>query len=106
MKRCIATVCLSGTLEDKLHAGAAAGFDGVEIFENDLVNSRATPHQIRALVTDLGLSIDEDPIVVRYEAQHYAFDKVRCKRIFQENPDRWLDALGWWPDHEQPFPPR
>jgi 4-hydroxyphenylpyruvate dioxygenase len=58
MKRCIATVCLSGALEDKLHAVAAAGFDGVEIFENDLVNARATPHQIRALATDLGLSID------------------------------------------------
>ena len=35
----LATVCLSGTLEDKLTAAAAAGFDGVEIFENDLVTS-------------------------------------------------------------------
>ena len=39
MRRSIATVCLSGTLEDKLAAAAAAGFDGVEIFENDLVAS-------------------------------------------------------------------
>ena len=33
----IATVCLSGTLEDKLAAAAGAGFHGVEIFENDLI---------------------------------------------------------------------
>ena len=31
---------------------------------------------------------------LRYEGQHYAFDSERCKRIFQENPDRWLDAYG------------
>jgi YHS domain-containing protein len=31
---------------------------------------------------------------LRYEGQHYAFDSERCKRIFQENPDRWLDASG------------
>ena len=35
----VATVCLSGTLEDKLAAAAAAGFDGVEIFEPDFVAS-------------------------------------------------------------------
>jgi 4-hydroxyphenylpyruvate dioxygenase len=56
VKRCIATVSLSGTLEDKLKAVAAVGFDGVEIFENDLVNSRATPRQIHQLATDLGRS--------------------------------------------------
>lgn len=31
---------------------------------------------------------------VRYEGLYYAFDRERCKRIFQENPDRWLDAHG------------
>jgi YHS domain-containing protein len=24
----------------------------------------------------------------------YAFDQETCKRIFQENPDRYLDASG------------
>ena len=44
IRRAIATVCLSGTLEDKLDAvAAAAGFDGVEIFENDLIASSSTP---------------------------------------------------------------
>ncbi len=31
---------------------------------------------------------------LRYEGALYAFDGERCKRIFQENPDRWLDAHG------------
>ena len=54
----IATVCLSGTLEDKLTAIAGAGFDGVEIFENDLVASAWSPRRIREQCADLGLSID------------------------------------------------
>ena len=33
-------------------------------------------------------------IKVRYEQRVYAFDRERCKRIFQENPDRFLDATG------------
>ena len=35
-----------------------------------------------------------DAIRVRYEDNIYTFDSERCKRIFQENPDRWLDAYG------------
>jgi 4-hydroxyphenylpyruvate dioxygenase len=54
----IATVCLSGTLDDKLAAAAGAGFDGVEIFENDLVVSPWSPKQIRERCGDLGLSVD------------------------------------------------
>ncbi|MDA3630718.1 TIM barrel protein [Saccharopolyspora sp. WRP15-2] len=57
-RRVIATVCLSGTLEDKLAAAAAAGFDGVEIFENDLIASAASPAEIRQRCADLGLTID------------------------------------------------
>jgi len=44
----IATVCLSGSLVEKLHACAAAGFDGVEIFEPDLVAAEESPEEIRA----------------------------------------------------------
>ncbi|XVU29597.1 bifunctional sugar phosphate isomerase/epimerase/4-hydroxyphenylpyruvate dioxygenase family protein [Actinoplanes sp. CA-054009] len=58
MRTSIATVCLSGTLEDRLDAAAAAGFDAVEIFENDLIASASSPESIRARVHDLGLSID------------------------------------------------
>ena len=58
MRTSIATVCISGTLVDKLHACAEAGFDGVEIFEPDLVASPASPEEIAALAQRLGLSID------------------------------------------------
>jgi 4-hydroxyphenylpyruvate dioxygenase len=58
LRTSIATVCLSGTLEQKLHACAEAGFDGVEIFEPDLVASPASPEEIRALAERLGLSLD------------------------------------------------
>ena len=54
----IATVCLSGTLRDKLDAAARAGFDGVELFEPDLVASSWSPAEIRRHCADLGLSID------------------------------------------------
>ncbi|WP_433786272.1 TIM barrel protein [Actinomycetospora sp. CA-101289] len=54
----LATVCLSGTLEDKLAAAAAAGFDGVEIFEPDLVASPMPPGEVRLRCDDLGLSVD------------------------------------------------
>ena len=54
----LATVCISGTLEDKLTAAAAAGFDGVEICEPDLVASPLSPAQLRVRCADLGLSID------------------------------------------------
>jgi 4-hydroxyphenylpyruvate dioxygenase len=58
MKTSIATVCLSGTLAEKLHACAAAGFDGVEIFEPDLVAAPESPEEVRALADRLGLTLD------------------------------------------------
>jgi 4-hydroxyphenylpyruvate dioxygenase len=57
VQRSIATVSLSGTLEEKLVAAARAGFDGVEIFENDLIACRLAPAEVRLLAEDLGLSI-------------------------------------------------
>jgi 4-hydroxyphenylpyruvate dioxygenase len=56
--RSIATVCLSGTLEDKVTAAAAAGFDGIEVFEPDLIASPWTPAELAARCADLGLTID------------------------------------------------
>ena len=47
MKTSIATVSLSGTLGEKLEAIAAAKFDAVEIFENDLVTFNGTPADVR-----------------------------------------------------------
>ncbi|MEV0204276.1 TIM barrel protein [Streptomyces sp. NPDC050788] len=58
MRTAIATVSLSGTLTEKLTAASRAGFDGVEIFENDLLASRLAPEEVRERCADLGLSID------------------------------------------------
>jgi 4-hydroxyphenylpyruvate dioxygenase len=58
MRRCIATVSLSGMLREKLQAAAAARFDGVEIFENDLLQFPGSPREVRRIAEDLGLTID------------------------------------------------
>ncbi len=56
-KRSIATVSLSGALDEKLRAIAAAGFDAVEIFENDFLSFNGGPRDVGAMCRDLGLSI-------------------------------------------------
>ncbi len=57
MQTSIATVCVSGTLAEKLEAIAAAGFRHVEIFENDLLAFPGSPRDVRRLCDDLGLAI-------------------------------------------------
>lgn len=54
----IATVSLSGTLEDKITAAAAAGFDGIEVFEVDLLGCPWSPAEVRRRCEDLGLAIE------------------------------------------------
>jgi len=58
MRTGIATVCLAGTLREKMQACAVAGFDGIEIFEQDLVTSPLSPEDVRKLAADLGLTLD------------------------------------------------
>ncbi|MBV9444867.1 MAG: sugar phosphate isomerase/epimerase and 4-hydroxyphenylpyruvate domain-containing protein [Streptosporangiaceae bacterium] len=57
MRRSIATISLSGPLEEKLAAAARAGFDAVEIFEGDLITSPLSPADVRLRTADLGLAI-------------------------------------------------
>ncbi len=57
MKTCIATVSISGDFRDKLAAIAAAGFDGIEIFEQDFLTFDASPREVGAMVRDHGLEI-------------------------------------------------
>jgi hypothetical protein len=56
MRTSIATVCLSGGLSEKLQAVAAAGFRGVEIFENDLLSYQGAPADVAKEIADLGLT--------------------------------------------------
>ncbi|WP_171998103.1 sugar phosphate isomerase/epimerase [Cronobacter sp. JZ38] len=57
MLRSIATVCVAGTLPEKLRAIAQAGFDGVEIFEPDFTAWGESPARLAALCQELGLTI-------------------------------------------------
>jgi len=57
MKTSIATVSISGEFPEKLAAIAAAGFDGVEIFENDFLAFDGNPADVGRMVRDHGLEI-------------------------------------------------
>ncbi len=57
MKTSIATVSISGSFDEKLEAIAAAGFDGIEIFEQDFIASDHSPRDVGRMVRDGGLEI-------------------------------------------------
>ena len=57
MKTSIATVSVSGTLPEKLEAIAAAGFDGIEIFEQDFIAHDGDPREVGDLIRSIGLEI-------------------------------------------------
>src|SRR5690606_34570135 len=57
MKTSIATVSISGDFREKLTAIAAAGFDGIEIFENDFLAFDGGPREVGRMVRDHGLEI-------------------------------------------------
>jgi len=56
MKTSIATVSISGALSDKLRAIAEAGYQGAEVFENDLLSAPQSAAEIGAMMADLGLA--------------------------------------------------
>ncbi len=53
----IATVSISGTLEEKIEAIAAAGFDGIEIFEQDFIADIRSPKVVGQRIRDAGLEV-------------------------------------------------
>lgn len=57
MKTSIATVSISGDFAEKLVAIAAAGFDGIEIFENDFLAFDGSPADAGKMARDAGLAI-------------------------------------------------
>ena len=86
MRTSIATVSLSGSLTEKLTAASRAGFDGVEIFENDLLASPLRPEEIRARCADLGLSIDLYQPMRDIEAvpeEEFARNRRRARHKFE-----------------------
>ena len=57
MKTSIATVTVPGALREKLDAIAAAGFDGIEIFEQDFIADEGSPRDVGNMIRDKGLEI-------------------------------------------------
>ncbi|MFV0575054.1 MAG: bifunctional sugar phosphate isomerase/epimerase/4-hydroxyphenylpyruvate dioxygenase family protein [Vibrio sp.] len=80
MKTGIATVSISGSLSEKFHAAAEAGFDGVEIFENDLTQSNLSPKQVKQLAESLGLEIITLQPLRNFEAMP---DDMRKKNFYR-----------------------
>lgn len=57
MKTSIATVSIAGDFSEKLKAIAQAGFDGIEIFEQDFISFDLSPSHVSKMVRDHGLEI-------------------------------------------------
>jgi len=89
VKASIASVSLSGDLAEKLEAIAAAGFAGVEIFENDLLSFDGTPADVRKRVADLGLEI----IAFQPFRDFEAMPPESRERIFAR-AERKFDLMG------------
>ncbi|SFL38824.1 bifunctional sugar phosphate isomerase/epimerase/4-hydroxyphenylpyruvate dioxygenase family protein [Shimia aestuarii] len=84
MKKSIATVSISGTLREKLEAIAAAGYDGIEIFEQDFIADDGSPADVGRLVRDHGLEITlfqpfRDFETLPEPARSKAFDRAERK---------------------------
>jgi 4-hydroxyphenylpyruvate dioxygenase len=84
MKTSIATVSISGNLRDKLEAIAKAGFNGIEIFEQDFIAFDGSPREVGKMVRDHGLEItlfqpfrDFEGLPEPYRSK--AFDRVERK---------------------------
>ncbi len=95
-RRAIATVCLSGTLEDKLAAAAEAGFDGIEVFEPDLIGSPWTPAELAGRCADAGLSVDlYQPFrdLDSTDQERFARNLRRLERKFDVMTDLGTDTI-------------
>lgn len=96
MKTSIATVSVSGMLPSKLTAIAAAGFDGFELFENDLLYFDGSPKTVRSMASDLGLAIYLYQPFRDFEgvsAAQLAANLERARRKFDVMHDLGVDTM-------------
>jgi len=101
----IATVSISDTLPEKLRAIKAAGFDGIEIFENDLLYFDGTPGDVRRMCADLGLEIylfqpfrDFDGVSPERLARNVERAKRKFELMHELGTDRILVCSNVSPD--------
>ncbi|MCU5775594.1 sugar phosphate isomerase/epimerase [Erwiniaceae bacterium BAC15a-03b] len=92
MQRCIATISISGTLEQKLEEIAAAGFDSIELFEPDLTGFPGAARQLRQRVDASGLKIallqpfrnyegESSDQLIRARQQFELMQELNCKKL-------------------------
>jgi 4-hydroxyphenylpyruvate dioxygenase len=84
MKTSIATVSISGDLKEKLAAIAAAGFDGVELFEMDFLTFDGKARDVGRMIRDHGLDLTvfqpfRDFETLTGEHRTRAFDRAEAK---------------------------
>jgi 4-hydroxyphenylpyruvate dioxygenase len=95
-KLSIATVSLSGALDEKLRAIAAAGYDEVEIFEADLLSYSGSPREIGQMCRDLGLTICAFQPFRDFEGMpepHRARNFYRAERKFELMKELQTDLM-------------
>lgn len=57
MFRSISSISFSGQLEDKIEAAARAGFDGIEVFREDIIGFDGPPEEIARFADGEGIGI-------------------------------------------------
>src|SRR5690349_15101107 len=96
MKTAISTLSIAGEFADKLTAASAAGFNGIEINEQDFLAHGGTPAEIGRIVRDHGLAIVLLDPVVDFEGlpqllRRKAFD--RMERRFDDMVELGTDLM-------------
>lgn len=89
MRTSIATVSLSGDLRSKVSAISRAGFDGLELFENDLLTFDGHARAVRRFVEDSGLSI----VAFQPFRDFEGMPEPQRSRVF-DRAERKFDLMG------------
>jgi 4-hydroxyphenylpyruvate dioxygenase len=81
---------MGGTLRDRLEATATTGFQAVELFEQDVLDSHETLRSVRGMAADLGLRVEDYGPLRDVEglADDTAHDSLaRAERMLDEAAD-------------------
>lgn len=97
MRHSIATMVLSGSLPEKMKAAAHAGFDAIELFENDLIQCDLSLADIREQASELNLKLDIYQPLRDFEgvsATQLARNLDRAEYKFDIMQELGIDLLG------------
>lgn len=89
MKRGISSLSFSGPLRKKIEAAAGSGFDGIEIFREDLVYWDGAPSEVAGFAADLGIEVLSLQSLRDFEG---APDEIRAWNM--ERARRFLDLAA------------